>query len=92
MKWDERVSVEREMPRVIDSAWHYSWYWKTTESGYHYSLEGFRQALMDGLRLRAEKQAHIDRLDRLLPKIREIIGEEERYLEEDSRPCPTPPK
>lgn len=79
--YQEQQIIEKQLGTIIDSSWHYSWYWELGPYG-HYSLEGWKQALADGERLLQSREAAAQSLREFLPRVRRVV--EELQATEDS--------
>ena len=66
-----------EIADIIDSTWHYSWYWEKDNNCY-LTLRGLQQAKEDGQHLLAALQSECKEIENALIKIE---GEIKKYEE-----------
>lgn len=53
---------------IIDSPWHFSWHWDKKESG-HLTLQGWRDAIQDGITLAEQKRQDAIQIDFLVQEL-----------------------
>ena len=72
--------LQKRAAGIINSSWHFSWHWDKTENG-RLTLQGWRDAVDDGLRLRDSLRQEATQIDLMVREITDhILSLQERGI------------